>query len=83
MNRYLLLFLLSFIHFLRVQSQTRIIDVHVHSYTNNDFGEREPAIDHYGNRGSKTAEEHRAATVSAFKKFNIVKAMVSGNPESV
>ena len=60
-----------------------IIDMHVHSYTQSDFGEREPAADHYGIKGSKNAEEHLSATLAAFKKLNIVKAAVSGNPESV
>lgn len=69
--------------FFLAQSQTRIIDMHIHSYTNSDFGEREPASDHYGNKGSKDAETHRIATFAAFKKWNIVKAVVSGNPESV
>ena len=66
-----------------VQSQTKIIDMHVHSYTASDFGEREPASDHYGKKGSANAESHRIETFAAFKKWNIVKAMVSGNPESV
>ena len=70
-------------HCLVAQSQTKIIDMHVHSYTDSDFGEREPASDHYGKKGSKNAEIHRGETVAAFKKFNIVKAMVSGNPQSV
>ncbi|HRX93944.1 MAG TPA: amidohydrolase family protein [Chitinophagaceae bacterium] len=65
------------------QYKGKIIDMHVHSYSDKDFGEREPAADHYGIKGSKNAEEHRAATVAAFKKWNIVKAAVSGNPESV
>ncbi|WP_296618311.1 amidohydrolase family protein [Marivirga sp.] len=64
-------------------SQTRIIDMHVHSYSDSDFGEREPASDHYGMKGSATAEQHRQETFKAFEQFNIVKAMVSGNPESV
>ena len=64
-------------------SQTRIIDMHIHSYTESDFGEREPAGDHYGVKGSPNAEAHRNATFEAFRTFNIVKAVVSGNPESV
>lgn len=64
-------------------AQTKIIDMHMHSYSDNDFGERAPATDHYGNRGSKNAEEHRIASMAAMKKWNIVKAVVSGNPESV
>jgi hypothetical protein len=69
--------------FLFVQSQTKIIDMHIHSYTDSDFGEREPASDYYGKKGSSNAEAHRIETFAAFKKWNIVKAMVSGNPESV
>ncbi len=66
-----------------VEAQKRIIDMHVHSYSEGDFGVREQAADFYGNKGSKGAEEHRMATFVTFKKWNIVKAMVSGNPESV
>ena len=69
--------------FLLSQTKTKIIDMHVHSYSPKDFGEREPATDYYGNKGSANAEEHRTATLAAFKKWNIVKAIVSGNPESV
>ena len=65
------------------QLPTRVIDMHVHSYSNGDFGEREPASDFYGNKGSRDAETHRIATFTAFKKCNIMKAVVSGNPESV
>lgn len=65
------------------RSQTKIIDMHVHSYTDSDFGEREPASDYYGNKGAKNAETHRKETFAAFKKLNIIKAMVSGNPQSV
>ena len=83
MKRAILSCLISVIPFLFVQSQAKIIDMHVHSYTDNDFGEREPASDHYGNKGSKNAEIHRSETFAAFKKLNIIKAMVSGNPQSV
>lgn len=65
------------------QYKGKIIDMHIHSYTQNDFGEREPSADYYGNKGSANAEEHRLETFAAFKKLNIVKAMVSGNPQSV
>ena len=69
--------------FLFAQSQTKIIDMHIHSYSSKDFGVREPASDSYGKKGSANAEVHRIETFAAFKKWNIVKAMVSGNPESV
>lgn len=65
------------------QYKGKIIDMHIHSYTQSDFGEREPAADHYGNKGSSNAEEHRMATFNAFKNLNVTKAAVSGNPESV
>lgn len=57
--------------------------MHIHSYSEADFGEREPASDHYGNKGAANAKVHREETFAAFKKWNIVKAVVSGNPESV
>ncbi len=69
--------------FLLAQPKPKVIDMHIHSYSKTDFGEREPAADHYGNKGSENAEQHRKATLDAFKKWNIVKAVVSGNPESV
>lgn len=57
--------------------------MHIHSYTNSDFGDREPATDHYGVMGAVNADVHRTASFAAFKKLNIVKAVVSGNPQSV
>ena len=83
MNKSILLLLTLLIAFLFATSQTKIIDMHIHSYTDSDFGEREPATDHYGIKGSANAAIHRAATFAAFKKLNIVKAVVSGNPQSV
>ncbi|PKQ44262.1 amidohydrolase family protein [Confluentibacter flavum] len=74
--------LLAFISF-TIHAQTKVIDMHIHSYSDRDFGEREPASDHYGVKGSSDAESHRLETFAAFKKLNIVKAIVSGNPESV
>lgn len=68
---------------LLVFSQTKIIDMHVHSYSESDFGKREPASDYYGIKGASDAYTHMTACFTAFKKLNIVKAMVSGNPESV
>lgn len=65
------------------QYNGKIIDMHVHSYTQSDFGEREPAADHYGNKGSSNADQHMMATFDAFKHLNVSKAAVSGNPESV
>ncbi|MFT3681350.1 MAG: amidohydrolase family protein [Ferruginibacter sp.] len=83
MKKHLIILLVSTCQCLFVRSQVKVIDMHVHSYTNSDFGEREPASDYYGNKGSKDAALHRSATFAAFKKFNVVKAMVSGNLQSV
>lgn len=78
-----ILFLILSQNFLFVQSQTKIIDMHIHSYSSKDFGVREPSSDYNGKKGSLNAAIHRIETFAAFKKWNIVKAMVSGNPESV
>ncbi len=78
-----LILLTLLLPFISAQAQTRIIDMHVHSYTQSDFGEREPGKDHYGVQGSPNAASHMLETFAAFKKYNVVKAMVSGNPESV
>ena len=69
--------------FLLSQTKTKVIDMHIHSYSQKDFGEREPAADYYGKKGTVNAEAHRIETFASFKKWNIVKAVVSGNPESV
>ena len=71
------------LHCFTAQCQTKVIDMHAHSYIDSDFGEREPATDYYGNKGSSNATAHKVASFAAFKKLNVVKAMVSGNPESV
>ena len=82
MNRTIVL--LTFLaQFSLVCSQTKIIDMHIHSYSETDFGEREPSGDHYGKKGSANADLHRVETFAAFKKWNIVKAVVSGHPQSV
>jgi len=83
MTKHIIILLALLQQFLFAPSQTKIIDMHIHSYSNKDFGEREPATDHYGTKGAANAESHRIATFAAFRKFNIVKAVVSGNPESV
>jgi len=83
MTKHIIVLLALLQQFLFAPSQTKIIDMHIHSYSNKDFGEREPATDHYGTKGAANAESHRIATFAAFRKFNIVKAVVSGNPESV
>lgn len=83
MRRYLVIPLFLLFQCYIGQSQTRIIDMHIHSYADSEFEGKEPASDYYGNKGSRDAGEHRSATLAAFKKLNIVKAVVSGSPESV
>jgi predicted TIM-barrel fold metal-dependent hydrolase len=83
MKKYLFTLLTLLASLVSAEAQTRIVDMHVHSYSESDFGDRQPASDHYGIKGSTNAEEHRLETFKAFEQYNIVKAMVSGNPESV
>ncbi|WP_224490949.1 amidohydrolase family protein [Robertkochia flava] len=83
MKRILLVTLIILTQSWLVSAQTRIIDMHVHSYSEDDFGVREPATDFYGVKGSPDAQTHMQECFAAFKKFNIVKAAVSGSPESV
>lgn len=83
MNRSILAILAFLVQLSPAFSQTKIIDMHIHSYSEADFGEREPTSDYYGKKGAANAEVHRVETFAAFKKWNIVKAMVSGNPQSV
>lgn len=83
MTKTAILFTTLFLSFLYGKSQTKVIDMHIHSYTSSDFGKREQATDFYGNKGSLNADIHRKETFAAFRKNRIVKAVVSGNPESV
>ena len=83
MTKHIFILLLLLQQFLFTDAQTKIIDMHVHSYTDSYFINGQTQTDYYGKKGSPNAEAHRAETFAAFKKFNIVKAMVSGNPESV
>lgn len=82
MNKSMLLYLIFHLSLL-AHAQTRIIDMHIHSYSEIDFGSQEPAVDNFGVKGSPNAVVHRQECFNSFAKNNIVKAMVSGNPESV
>lgn len=83
MKKILALLAFAVLPTLEAFSQKRIIDMHIHSYTESDFGEREPVTDHYGVKGSANSKAHLTETFAAMERLNIVKAMVSGNPESV
>jgi len=83
MTKHIISLLALLQQFLFAPSQTKIIDMHAHSYTESDFGERESATDYYGHKGAANAAIHRAETFADFQKWNIIKAVVSGNPQSV
>ena len=57
--------------------------MHIHSYSADYFAGKKPAIDYYGVKGDTNAESHRLTSFAAFQKWNIVKAVVSGSPQSV
>lgn len=83
MKRSIFLVSITLIQSLYAVGQTKIIDMHVHSYSDTDFGKREPASDYYGVKGASNAQTHLLECFAAFKKYKIVKGVVSGNPESV
>ena len=60
-----------------------IIDMHIHSYGKvseyGAYGETGPR----GFQGSASQEAHFKETYDRFKKYNIVKAIASGSPESI
>ena len=83
MTKIIIILLIVLQNFLTVQCQSKIIDMHIHSYTQSHLDERKPFIDFYGVTGTANAEKLMNETFDAFKKYNIVKAVVSGSPESV
>ena len=83
MNKALLIILSIFLSTDVLVGQSKIIDMHVHSYTESDIRELTNPTDYYGTPGSSSAEELRLATYKEFEKWNIIKAVVSGSPESV
>ncbi len=74
-------------HNICAQNQVPIIDMHVHSYSFDQATVEELKFngnkDFYGNQGSLSKEEHFRDTYERSRKFNIVKAVVSGSLESV
>lgn len=55
--------------------------MHIHSYDKKTFDTS--STDYYGNKGSANFISHFTETYAAFKKYNILKAVVSGSLESV
>jgi len=83
MNKTLIILLLILLSTNVLVGQSKIIDMHIHSYAESDFQEKNNTSDYYGTPGSSSAEELRLGTFEEFEKWNIVKAVVSGIPESV
>jgi len=55
------------LHCFTAQCQTKVIDMHAHSYIDSDFAEREPATDYYGNKGSSNATAHKVQALLHLK----------------
>jgi predicted TIM-barrel fold metal-dependent hydrolase len=64
-------------------AQSKIIDMHIHSYGERSFDPQKLPRDYYGVKGAVSAVVHRSQSMALFKKLNIIKAVVSGDPESV
>ncbi len=74
MKNILIVLLLAFAQYLGAQNQAPIIDMHIHCFGD----EQHPGgKDYYGNRGSESGSIHFTETYDRFKKYNIVKAVVS------
>lgn len=87
MKKTIIIVFLVLAQFIFAQNQAPIIDMHVHSYSFDRATIEELKSngnkDFFGNQGSLSREEHFKDTYKRFRKFNIVKAMVSGSLESV
>lgn len=83
MKKNIIVLLIVLPNFLFAQAQTKIIDMHIHSYTQKQLDKGKPYVDYFGVNGIDNAEKLMNQTFEAFKKYNIIKAMVSGSPESV
>ena len=83
MTKNFIVLLILIQNFLFAHAQTKIIDMHIHSYTQKHLDKGKPYIDYFGVNGIDNAEKLMTQTFEAFKKYNIIKAMVSGSPESV
>lgn len=59
----------------------QIIDVHMHSYTSNDYWDGEPHPS--GANSPKSADEHLTQTIELMDKHKIEYAVISGSVESV
>lgn len=65
----------------KVHSQTKIIDMHLHSYSQEWLSSE--AYDHYGVKGEQTLDSHFSKTYKAMQNLNIVKGVVSGSVASM
>lgn len=81
MKQKLLILLVIFNSCTSDQRPEKIIDMHIHSYEAEEFINN--ATDHYGNKAAVNFETHFSESYESFKKYNIVKAVVSGTLSSV
>jgi len=81
MNRNIIILFILIYQIISAQSQTKIIDMHLHSYLQKNLSEEH--IDHYGVKGVQDMETLFKETYAAMRKHNIVKGVVSGPLESV
>ena len=61
------------------EDQLPIIDIHLHSYDDNEYF---VAPDQYGKMSPQTANEHFVATYESMRRHNIVLGVVSGSVSS-
>ncbi|HEX9783053.1 MAG TPA: hypothetical protein VGA56_10055 [Opitutaceae bacterium] len=77
--RITILFLIT-ARLLHAEDQPSMIDMHIHSYgAKAAYGFK----DYYGNAGPETQEKDFEETYERFRKYNIVKAVVSGSLKSM
>jgi len=81
MTKQLFIILAIAIQGFSLKGQTRIIDMHIHSYPQEVL--EEERYDYYGTKGVQDEETLFNETYAAMREFNIVKGVVSGVLESV
>ncbi len=81
MKSYFLIIVIIFFCFSSVLGQYKIIDMHIHSYENDEF--KHQIKDYWGNTSSKNSSEHFEETYQLMQRFGIEKAVVSGNLKSL
>ena len=68
MNKNMIILLVLLHQFWSGLSQTKIVDMHIHSYTQDHLDKGKPFIDYYGVQGAVNAEKLMLETFAAFKE---------------